>query len=307
MAVGRRYRILLESVDTQEVRKVEFRGPRLNLILALATVLVALVVYVLWSGGQALHQEAAYRAEVDRLQELNQAQEFHIQRFADRLGHLNRQMERLEDFHAKLKILANLDLQEHKDAAMAAGGPRSDTPEMSRYLEKNLQNQIQRIQWELEELQLNAAVQEQNAYRVERFFESQRSLLAATPAVWPVRGWITSGFGRRLSPFTNTMRMHEGIDICARQGTPVKATADGVVIYAGWKTDYGKMVTLDHGYGYRTRYGHLSKIYVRNGQHVDRGEIVGAVGTTGRSTGPHLHYEVKVNGVPENPKKYILD
>jgi len=103
------------------------------------------------------------------------------------------------------------------------------------------------------------------------------------------------------------LQMHEGLDIAARPGIQVKASADGVVIYSGWKSDFGKLVTIDHGYGYRTRYGHLSKIYVKNGQRVKRGDTLGAVGSTGRSTGPHLHYEVKVRGLPVNPKTYLLD
>ena len=183
----------------------------------------------------------------------------------------------------------------------------SDFSAIDRYLEKNLKQQVQRIHMEVEELQMQASIQEQNAFKVERFFEAQRSLLAATPTIWPVHGWITSPFGHRISPFTGTLQMHEGIDICARLGTPIKATADGIIIYSGWKPDYGKNIVIDHGYGYRTHYAHLSKIYVHHGQRVRRGEIIGTVGNTGRSTGPHLHYEVLVNGIPVNPKKYLLD
>ena len=264
-------------------------------------------VLVTWTAVKTSLREAAYSMEIERLQEENQAQRFHVQQFAEKMGDLNRQMERLQNFHAKLKILANLDLQEHPDPSMATGGPQPGDPDMSVYLEKNLKRQIQRIHWELEELQMQAHIQEQNAHSVETFFDSQRSLLAATPTIWPVRGWISSAFGHRISPFTGTLQMHEGIDIGARQGTPVKAAADGVVIYSGWKSEYGKVVTLDHGFGYRTRYGHLSKTLVRNGQRVKRGTLVGTVGNTGRSTGPHLHYEVKLNSVPVNPKKYLLD
>jgi murein DD-endopeptidase MepM/ murein hydrolase activator NlpD len=248
-----------------------------------------------------------YRAEVEQLEERNQAQAFHIQQFADRVARLNQQMERLQNFYAKLKILANLDLQEPQDPSMAAGGPQPDTREINMYLEESLKRQIQRVHWEMEELQMLAEIQERNAYKVERFFDSQRSLLASTPTIWPVRGWITSSFGQRISPFTGRLQMHEGLDICARPGTPVKATAEGVIIYSGWKSDFGKLVTIDHGYGYRSRYGHLAKIYVKNGQRVKRGETIGSVGSTGRSTGPHLHYEVKVRGLPVNPKTYLLD
>jgi murein DD-endopeptidase MepM/ murein hydrolase activator NlpD len=264
-------------------------------------------LYGSWIALQSVRNESRYRAEIESLKERNQAQAFHVQQFEERIGHLNRQMERLQNFYAKLKILANLDLQEPQDPSMATGGPQPDSREINMYLEESLKRQIQRVHWEMEELQMLGEIQERNAYKVERFFDSQRSLLASTPTTWPVRGWITSSFGQRISPFTGRLQMHEGLDICARPGTPVKATAEGVVIYSGWKSDFGKLVTIDHGYGYRTRYGHLSKIYVKNGQRVQRGDTIGALGNTGRSTGPHLHYEVKVRGLPVNPKTYLLD
>ena len=307
MAFGKRYRIFYVPPGTSEVKQVEVRTRLLGILVSLVALILVGTVFTTWIAVQSSHREAGYQAEIHRLQEENQAQQFHVQKFAEQVGDLNRKMERLQNFHAKLKILANLDLQEHPETSMATGGPQPNEPDLNVYLEKNLKQQIQRIHWELEELQMQARIQEQNAHRVENFFDAQRSLLAATPTIWPVRGWITSAFGHRISPFTGTLQMHEGIDIGARSGTPVKAPADGVVIYAGWKSEFGKLVNLDHGYGFRTRYGHLSKVYVKNGQRVKRGTIVGTVGNTGKSTGPHLHYEVKLNNLPVNPKKYLLN
>lgn len=307
MALQKRYRISLTTSAAKKAKQIEIGLPLLCVLAAAAVLLSGAVLWGSWVVARSMQNEDRYRAEIQQLQEENQAQAFHIQRFTDRLGHLSGQMERLQNFHAKLKILANLDLQEPQDPAMAAGGPQPDAREINMYLEESLKRQIQRVHWELAELQMLAEIQERNAYKVERFFESQRSLLASTPTIWPVKGWITSSFGQRISPFTGMLQMHEGLDIAARIGTPVKASADGVVIYSGWKSDFGKLVTVDHGYGYRTRYGHLSKIYVKNGQRVKRGETLGAVGNTGRSTGPHLHYEVKVRGLPVNPKTYLLD
>jgi len=171
----------------------------------------------------------------------------------------------------------------------------------------DLKRQIQWMQWELEELELETNVQEQNAYKVEDFLDSQRSLLAATPTIWPVRGWISSTFGLRRSPFTGRLQMHEGIDIGGRPDSAVWATADGMVIYTGWKPELGKTVILDHGYGCVTYYGHLARIDCHNGQPVRRGTVIGAMGDTGKSTGCHLHYEVKLNGVALNPMNYMLD
>jgi murein DD-endopeptidase MepM/ murein hydrolase activator NlpD len=131
--------------------------------------------------------------------------------------------------------------------------------------------------------------------------------ISSTPVIAPVKGIFTSGFGARADPLTHGRGVHEGVDIAAPPGQPVRASADGVVIRAGDVTGLGHAVFLAHGFGVTTRYGHMSRIEVRPGQRVKRGEIVGRVGNTGRSTGYHLHYEVRVDGEPVNPLAYILD
>ena len=135
----------------------------------------------------------------------------------------------------------------------------------------------------------------------------QRSLLASIPSVTPVDGWVTSGFGSRVSPFTGDTSQHLGMDIAAPAGTPVRSPADGVVIYTGTKDGYGNFIMMAHGYGIVTRYGHNAQNMVQPGQKIARGEQIATVGSTGRTTGPHLHYEVHVNGVNEDPQKFILD
>ncbi len=128
---------------------------------------------------------------------------------------------------------------------------------------------------------------------------------AMVPSMWPVRGQITGGFGQRMDPLNGEESIHWGIDISAPSGTEVEATADGVVIRAGRETGYGNEVLVDHGGGIVTKYGHLSRIDVVVQQEVRRGQVIGAVGMTGRSTGPHLHYEVLVNQVAVNPERYL--
>jgi len=150
-------------------------------------------------------------------------------------------------------------------------------------------------------------VQAVSFQQLDEYFKSQTSLLSSTPSVWPLRGWVTSGFGFRKSPFTGLRERHEGIDIAARLGSPVRSTADGVVVVSGRGYGYGKVVEVDHGYGLVTRYGHNSKHLVKVGDRVKRGQVVAEVGNTGRSTGPHLHYEVLLHGVPVNPNKYIFE
>jgi murein DD-endopeptidase MepM/ murein hydrolase activator NlpD len=142
---------------------------------------------------------------------------------------------------------------------------------------------------------------------VESKLVERLSWISSTPAIAPVRGILTSGFGYRSDPMTHGRGRHEGIDIAAPAGLPVKATADGVVLSAEEEGGYGKAVFLSHGFGVATRYAHLSHMDVRPGQKVCRGEVVGRVGSTGRSTGYHLHYEVRIDGAPVNPLAYILD
>lgn len=145
-----------------------------------------------------------------------------------------------------------------------------------------------------------------NSYEdLDEAFRERMDRLASTPSIMPVQGWFSGGFGWRKDPRTGERRFHRGIDMVADRGTPVLAPADGLVARAQRAPDYGKMIDLSHGYGYATRYGHLSEILVRPGQAVRRGDVIGRVGSTGRSTGPHLHYEVFRDGRRVNPWKYL--
>jgi murein DD-endopeptidase MepM/ murein hydrolase activator NlpD len=135
--------------------------------------------------------------------------------------------------------------------------------------------------------------------------ERREALAAATPSVWPVAGWIASAFGNRADPFTGGPDFHYGLDISAEAGQPVRATADGTVVSARYTGNFGNMVVIDHGFGIGTRYAHLSRVSVYEGQALRRGEVVGLVGSTGRSTSPHLHYELTLNGRPANPLRLL--
>ena len=141
---------------------------------------------------------------------------------------------------------------------------------------------------------------------VQSSVDKRNALAAATPSNWPAAGWLTSSMGSRGDPFTGAPDFHPGLDISADRGAPVHATADGTVTFAGVSGAYGNLVTIDHGFGLETRYGHLSRLDVRAGARVARGDAIGAVGSTGRATGPHLHYEVRVNDRLLNPLQFLL-
>jgi len=143
--------------------------------------------------------------------------------------------------------------------------------------------------------------------RLEEFYRDQKILLASTPSIWPVHGYLSTTFGNRVDPFTGQWDFHSGIDISTPIGTKIVTPADGIVVSVGNKGGYGNAITVNHGFGVVTQYGHLDRFNVRPGQRIKRGDVIGYVGNTGRSTGPHLHYEVWVRDQARNPIQYILD
>ena len=164
---------------------------------------------------------------------------------------------------------------------------------------------------QIDQLSQASSNQQEGLESLLKSLEDQQNLLASTPAIRPVarnvKSWITSRFGYRKSPFTQRRELHKGYDIASRQGTPILSTADGVVTFAGKKGLLGNTVVIDHGHGMVTRYGHCSKLLKKRGDKVKRWETIALMGNTGRSTGPHVHYEVHLNGIPVNPVKYILN
>lgn len=166
---------------------------------------------------------------------------------------------------------------------------------------------LSKVQETLSWLQREAGTEEQSLHDLESVVQNKQARWDATPSIWPVKGWVTSGFGKRVSPFTGQVSMHEGLDIGAPFNTPVLAPASGRVVTTGFDPRMGNVISVDHGFGIETQYGHLAKILVKNGQKVKRGDIIALVGSTGLSTGPHLHYLIKSNNHPVDPQRYILD
>ena len=185
-----------------------------------------------------------------------------------------------------------------KVTVAAVGGSNVDyrTADLIRGLDLNVDVELLRDR--TTELQSQLKLLEQVA-------ERRASILRFTPSLWPVRGPITSHYGSRLDPFNGESEMHFGLDIAALYGSVVRAPADGVVIYAQRKSSYGNLIVLDHGNGLTTRHGHLSRFNVQVGQKVRKNEVIAYVGTSGRSTAPHLHYEVRMNDRPVNPRTYL--
>jgi len=275
-------------------------------------------------------QNKILKAENDQLKRQFQVVE-------SKLSSLESSLERVQNFTKKLKAITNVD-DEDRALTLAVGPlPKpgqaieddlegvdrdpanallvKDSPfsgrlpldtergELSKDSARNYASLSVRIDRAVQQTQLR----EQGVLQLWETLSERQSLINATPNIKPSRGWFTSRFGYRVDPFTGRPEMHAGLDIAAPPGTPVYAPADGIISHVGFEPGYGKLVSIDHGYGVVTRFAHNSRVFVEQGQKVSRRDVISAVGSTGRSSGPHVHYEVRVNGVPVDPENYVLD
>ncbi len=245
--------------------------------------------------------------ELNQLRQQTQEQKSKIHFFASKIEDLEKQLSKLKDFDKRIRIIANLEKGQETALSMGMGGPSPSDIREKLIAEKNEMGLAQQMKTDIERLESQAVSQEESLSELEKLLQNKREMLVHTPSIWPVHGWVTSGFGFRTNPFTGLTQMHEGLDIANRVGTPVVASADGIVSDTGRDPSHGNVVVISHGFGINSRYLHLSKIFVRAGQRVKRGDKIAEVGTTGMTTGPHLHYEVRVNGIPVNPLRYIVN
>jgi len=244
--------------------------------------------------------------ELQSMREELMQQKAQVQNFALNMLDYKRQMFLLRDLDTKLRRVVSLGPRDKAQQLLGIGGPDElGLQNLTSMGGKKQEEALKEMHEELTQLKGAATKQETSLQTLIEYFEDKRSLYASTPSVWPVRGWVTSPFGIRTSPFSGIAQFHEGMDIAAQTGTPVVAPADGVVIKAGFGTGYGNMVEISHGYGIRTIFAHNSRLNVTAGQRVKRGDVISYVGDSGSSTGPHLHYEVRLNGLPVNPVRYL--
>lgn len=269
-------------------------------IAALAVILVSTVMF-----GEYFHMRGKVW-ELDTLRSQTRQQSEQLKQFAGNIVDMKSQMARLTALSDRLSSVASVGGRNRKQQFLGIGGtPEMSTVNLDELGKKTHKEQLEQMSQELDTLKSEAARQESGMKRLTEYFEHRNSILSSTPSIWPVRGFITSEFGRRTSPIYGTQQFHQGLDIANATGTPVVAPANGTIAEAGYSSGYGRYIKIQHGYGMVTLYGHLSKSLVHGGQRVKKGERIGNVGNTGSSTGPHLHYEVLINGVPTNPRRYI--
>lgn len=303
------FSILIVPDQTSQVRRITI--PRSYLVGGV----VSLVLLVCLAIAGAAHYTVllADHAEYEKARQQYRAVASQLGTYQDRIDRVDERLRHMALMERKLRLMTRLEDPDRNIAIgpiLEEGVPESgiDGEQFSIGNEPDDKSyEFRKLGYRLERVEKESKTRELSLEELNALLEDQRDLLDSTPSVWPTRGFVSSTFGYRTSPFTNRRRMHSGLDIAAPQGTLVTVPADGIVSFTGVRGAYGKMISVDHGYGVVTRYGHLSEILVKPGQRLSRGDTVGKVGRTGRSTGDHLHYEVRLDGIPVNPELYIIE
>jgi murein DD-endopeptidase MepM/ murein hydrolase activator NlpD len=279
----------------------------LSLICILAVLTISAGSYRYVHLNRSIAENSRLREQLLQQQTSIDNQHRQIQAFAQTINELKADLVSLNGFEKKIRIMANLDHKHDQASLFSIGGSMPDDLDANLPLKKDNDRLVRQMHEQLKQVNQASAVQRKSFETLLTSLKDKINVLAATPSLRPAVGWISSDFGYRVSPFTGRREFHKGLDIANREGTPIIAPADGVVTYADQKWLMGNMITIDHGFGMVTRYGHLEKILIKAGDRVKRGETIALMGNTGRSTGPHLHYQVHINGVAVDPMQYILD
>ena len=299
MPLGKYHIVIFNKSGTS--RNLRLRGGLFVLVFLAFAALLAGNVW-LWENYSAAKRAFERLGEAERTIESQNSQ---IMLLVSRIGELQSDVFRVKQFDAKLRLMMNITQDFTEVASMDA--TRSE--EFSR-LNLPLHRQelmVRKMHSYLKQLSEDVRMEELTQQDLLHAVRDNREMFAALPSIWPVTGFITSRFGNRNSPFTGRVEFHRGLDISARVGTTIVAPARGTVSFVGTQSGYGNVLTIQHGGGIVTKYAHLHRILVKEGDLVSRGNPVAQVGNTGRSSGPHLHYEVIINGVPVDPMRYILN
>jgi len=247
------------------------------------------------------------KEELSLLKEQLEDRNHQIETFYSRIDALQLKLIKLNQLEQEIRSYTGIHSNSQGTGDYGIGG-LSDIPGEKVCTTDFYNNFLQNMDDNVDKLDRVAGDQSEEFQVLWETLREIKAIQQVTPSMRPIEGgWISSTFGFRQSPFSKKHEFHSGVDIAAHKGTPVMATANGTVTFAGYKGTLGKAIFIDHGYGILTRYGHLNALNVKKGQKVIRGDVIGEVGSTGRSTGPHLHYEVRLNDIPVNAQKYMSE
>lgn len=301
----KKWTLLLLGDDPQGIRQFTLSPRSLKWLTwgagTFSSMVLVLTGILLFSGSASVRASSLAKENSLLAQEL--------ERFRSRVDGLEEVITHLTEQDSRIRQLAGLDAMDAEILEVGIGGPGMTTPD-SRPLwpvDSALGEAAFTVEYDLSALERRANLLSASLAEASDSLSAHRDLLLTTPSIFPVAGVLSSRFTTsRFHPIHHRALPHEGIDISAPQGTPILAAANGTVTFAGWNGGFGNLVEVDHGNGYVTRYGHASKILVRRGQKVTRGEVVAHVGSTGISNAPHLHYEVRVGGAAVNPMNFVI-
>lgn len=282
-------------------RNLRLRGGLLVVILLIFCALIGGNVW-LWENYSTARLAFERLTEAERTIENQNSQ---IMSLVSRIGELQSDVFRVKQFDAKLRLMMNIT-QDLTDVASIDPARNEEFSRINLPLHRQ-ELMVRKMHTFLKQLSEDVRMEELSQQDLLHAVRDNREMLAALPSIWPVTGFITSPFGNRSSPFTGRTEFHRGLDISARIGTTIVAPARGTVSFVGQQSGYGNVIAIQHGGGIVTRYAHLHRSLVKEGDVVNRGVPIAQVGNTGRSSGPHLHYEVILNGIPVDPMRYILN
>jgi murein DD-endopeptidase MepM/ murein hydrolase activator NlpD len=295
------YTLLILPKKDSSAKKISLSS---TLVKGVSIFVMGLLLFVMYFSYDYIHIRRE-QAELKRLKQQTAEQRIQIDGLVAKVEQFSIKMDELRQFDKKIRIMAKLVTGRDKEQLLGIGGPVSEENRLRSRMAADDKTMISGIDRHVDRLMEDAMSREQSFTALLTYLQEKKSLLAATPSSWPVLGWVTSEFGRRISPFGSGTEFHKGIDIATRIGRPIQTPADGIVAEVAYQHDMGQMVRIDHGHGVSTLYGHLSKAAVRVGTTIRKGDRLGFVGNTGSTTGSHLHYTVMLNGVPVNPRKYM--
>lgn len=300
---GKRLTIVIVPDGAKKVRQLKVR--KSFVFLLFLAVLGTGILFAWWiQEYNAMKMDLPHMAGLERE---NARQKIQLVALAKKVDQISKKMIKMKEFDDKLRTMVNIETKEDDVQYLGMGGvsPSVVGPDYS--VEQAHREVVRLMHQSLNNLDTEISLQANAKAELYKFLKDKMSVLARTPSIWPSKGWVSSRFGYRVSPFTKEKEFHSGLDIVTRNKAPIVAPAEGIVSNVSREYGYGNIVTINHGNGLKTRYAHLTKALVKKGQHVKRGEKIALVGSSGRSTGPHLHYEVYMNGVPVNPSRYILN
>ena len=326
------YSLIVVSDETAPVRRFEIRKDLVKRAMwgggTVAVLLLGLLVdYV---------RVRVDNSELDGLRVETIERRAQVEEFQETLDQVDGKLARLQEFERKVRTIANLpgatasggeevtavgqrpDEGDSEASRRGEGGlddaTGEDLPMPSREMRvpkapegTSVEKRVSLLRDAAQYLGVVAGSQEATLSELVGALEGKRHRLASSPSVWPTKGWLTSRYGYRVSPFTGKRQFHAGLDIAGAEGTDIVSPARGKVVFSGKRGPLGNSLIIDHGYGMRTQYGHAAELFVKRGEEIERGQRIAALGNTGRSTGPHLHYVVEVKGKTRDPLDYILD